>query len=103
SQNGNLFVWNLTNNLITQISKEANQQTFIAVTNATPNKAGSLVSYVVSDNSKQRALVVPNFLGEFVAAGGPRRGWSDQKVLGALTDVNREAASEIKVSTPAGA
>ena len=26
SQNGNLFVWNLTNNLITQISKEADQQ-----------------------------------------------------------------------------
>src|ERR1044071_9747321 len=35
SQNGNLFVWNLTNNLITQITKEANPQTFITVGNAT--------------------------------------------------------------------
>ena len=102
SQNGNLFVWNLVNNLITQISKEANQQNFIAVTNATPNKVGSLIAYVVSDNSKQRALVVPNFLGEFVAAGGPRRGWSDQKVLGTLTDGSRDTPFEIKLPKPEG-
>jgi dipeptidyl aminopeptidase/acylaminoacyl peptidase len=102
SQNGNLFVWDLTNNLITQISKEANQQNFIAVTNATPNKAGSLVGYVVSDNSKQRALVVPNYLGEFVAAGGPRRGWSDQKVFVTVTDGSRETPFEVKLPKPEG-
>src|SRR5947207_2345008 len=79
SQNGNLFVLNLTNNLVTQITKEANQQNFIAVTNPTPNKSGSLVAYVLSDNSKQRALVVPNYLDEFVQASNVRRGWSDQK------------------------
>ena len=102
SQNGNLFVWNLTNNLITQISKEADQQKFISVTNATPNKPGSLVAYVVSDNSKQRALVVPNYLDEFVQASNVRRGWSDQKVLVTVTDGSRDTPFEIKLPKPEG-
>ena len=102
SQNGNLFVWNLANNLITQISKEADQQKFVAVGNATPNKSGLLVAYVVSDNSKQRALVVPNFLGEFVTAGGPRRGWSEQKVMVVFADGSRETPFEIKLPKPDG-
>jgi dipeptidyl aminopeptidase/acylaminoacyl peptidase len=102
SQNGNLFTWNLTNNLITQISKEADQQKFISVTNATPNKVGSLVAYVVSDNSKQRALVVPNYLDEFVQASNVRRGWSDQKVLVTVTDGSRDAPFEIKLPKAEG-
>ena len=102
SQNGNLFVWNLTNNLITQISKEADQPKFISVTNATPNKLGSLVAYVVSDNSKQRALVVPNYLDEFVQASNVRRGWSDQKVLVTVTDGSRDTPFEIKLPKPEG-
>jgi len=102
SQNGNLFAWNLTNNLITQISKEANPQTFIAVTNATPNKAGSLVGYVVSDNSKQRGLLVPNYLDEFVASPNVRRGWSDQKILVTVTDGSRETPFEVKLPKPEG-
>jgi dipeptidyl aminopeptidase/acylaminoacyl peptidase len=102
SQNGNLFVWNLANNLIIQISKEANLQTFIAVTNATPNKPGSLVAYVVSDNSKQRALVVPNYLDEFVQASSTRRGWSDQKVLVTVTDGSRDTPFEVKLPKPEG-
>jgi dipeptidyl aminopeptidase/acylaminoacyl peptidase len=102
SQNGNLFVWNLTNNLITQITKEANPQSFITVGNATPNKAGTLVAYVVSDNSKQRALVVPNYLGEFVAAGGPRRGWSDQKAFVTLADGSRDTPFEVRLPKPEG-
>jgi dipeptidyl aminopeptidase/acylaminoacyl peptidase len=102
SLNGNLFVWNLSNNLVTQITKEANQQNFIAVANATPNRSGSLVAYVVSDNSKQRALVVPNYLGEFVVAGGPRRGWSEQKVLVTVTDGSRDTPFEVKLPKPEG-
>jgi dipeptidyl aminopeptidase/acylaminoacyl peptidase len=102
SQNGNLFTWNLVNNLITQISKEADPTKFISATNATPNKSGSLVAYVVSDNSKQRALIVPNYLGEFVAAGGPRRGWSDQKVLVTVTDGSRDTPIEVRLPRPEG-
>jgi dipeptidyl aminopeptidase/acylaminoacyl peptidase len=102
SQNGNLFVWNLANNLVIQISKEADAQKFISVANPTPNKAGSLVAYVESDNSKQRALVVPNYLGEFVTASGPRRGWSDQKVLVTVTDGSRDTPFEIKLPKPEG-
>lgn len=102
SQNGNLFVLNLTNNFTIQISKEADQQKFISVSNPTPNKGGALVAYVVSDNSKQRSLVVPNYLGEFVTAGGPRRGWSDQKVLVTVTDGNRDTPFEIKLPKPEG-
>jgi len=102
SQNGNLFAWNLTNNLITQISKEADQQKFISVTSSTPNKSGSLVAYVVSDNSKQRALVVPNYLDEFVQASNVRRGWSNQKVLVTVTDGSRDTPFEIKLPKPEG-
>src|SRR3954453_11331070 len=60
-QNGNLFILNTRNATLIQVSKEANQQNFISVSNATPNKAASLIAYMVSDNSKQRALVVPNY------------------------------------------
>lgn len=102
SQTGNLFVWNLANNLITQISKEADPQKFIAVTNPAPNKAGSLVAYVVSDNSKQRALVVPNYLDEFVKAADVRRGWSEQKVLVVVADGSRDTPFEIKLPKPEG-
>jgi dipeptidyl aminopeptidase/acylaminoacyl peptidase len=102
SQNGNLFVWNLTDNLVIQVTKEADQAKFIAVTNATPNKEGSLVAYVVSDNSKQRALVVPDYLGEFVVGGGPRRGWSDQKVFVTLADGSRDTPFEIKLPKQEG-
>ena len=102
SQNGNLFTWNLANNLITQLTKEADQSKFIAVGNATPNKSGSLVAYVVSDNSKQRALVVPNYLDEFVQASNVRRGWSDQKVLVTVTDGSRDTPFEIKLPKQEG-
>ena len=102
SQNGNLFVLNLKNNLTIQISKEADQQKFISVSNPTPNKAASLVAYVVSDNSKQRALVVPNYLDEFVQASNVRRGWSDQKVLVTVTDGSRDTPFEIKLPKPEG-
>lgn len=102
SQTGNLFVWNLANSLITQISKEADQQKFIAVTNATPNKTGSLVAYVVSDNSKQKALVVPNYLDEFVQASNVRRGWSEQKVLVVSADRIRETPFDVGLPKPEG-
>ena len=102
SQNGNLFVLNLTNNFTLQLTKEADTAKFISVFNPTPNKAGSLVAYVVSDNSKQRALIVPNYLGEFVTAGGPRRGWSDQKVLVTVTDGSRDTPFEIKLPKAEG-
>ena len=102
SQAGNLFVWNLAANLITQISKEANPAAFISVTNATPDRAGSLVAYVVSDSSKFKSLVVPNYLDEFVQASSVRRGWSEQKILVVTADGNRETPFEIKLPKPEG-
>src|SRR5687768_1319457 len=81
SQSGHLFVWDLTSSLITQITREANPQTFVSVFNPTPNKPGTLIAYVISDSSKQKALVVPNYLGELVAANPTRRGWTEQKVM----------------------
>ncbi|MEP7213128.1 MAG: alpha/beta fold hydrolase [Acidobacteriota bacterium] len=102
SQNGNLFVWDLKSNLITQISKEANPQAFVTVTNATPNKEGSLVAYVVSDSSKFKSLVVPNYLDEFVQASSVRRGWSEQKILVVPADGSRDTPFEIKLPKPEG-
>ncbi|MEO8649114.1 MAG: alpha/beta fold hydrolase [Acidobacteriota bacterium] len=102
SQSGNIFVWNITDSMLTQISREANPQAFIGVFGSSPNKAGTMIAYTVSDSSKQRALVVPNYLDEFVAAGNTRRGWSEQKVMVMPADGSRETAFEIKLPKSEG-
>lgn len=101
-QGGNVFVLNTADSTITQLTKEANQQTFVSVGNVTPNKAGTLVAYVVTDSSKQRALVVPNYLPDFVTSGGPRRGWSEQKLFVTLADGSRDTPFEIKLPKAEG-
>src|SRR4030095_9757371 len=85
-QSGNVFVLNIVDATLTQLSKEANPQNFITVQNVSASKDAKLIAYVVSDSSKQRALVVPNYLDEFVQASNVRRGWSEQKVLVVPTD-----------------
>jgi dipeptidyl aminopeptidase/acylaminoacyl peptidase len=102
SQSGNLFVLDLSNSLLTQISREANQQTFVGVLNATPNKPGTLIAYVVSDSSKNKALLVPNYLDEFVVANPTRRGWTDQKVVVASADGSRDTPFEVKLPKSEG-
>ncbi len=102
SLNGNIFILNTVDATTTQITKEANQQTFISVTNATPTKDGSLIAYVVSDGSKQRGLLVPNYLDEFVAAPPTRRGWSEQKVFVTPADGSRDTPFEIKLPKAEG-
>lgn len=96
-QGGNVFVLDTANSTITQISREANPQSFISVGNVSPNESGSLIAYAVSDGSKQRALVVPNYLGEFTSAPSVRRGWSEQKVMVLPTDGSRDRPFEIKL------
>ncbi len=100
-QNGNLFVLNTADSSTVQLSKEANPPAFISVGGVTISKDGKFAAYLVSDNSKQRALVVPNYLGEFVEAPTTRRGWSDQKVLVVPTSADRDAV-EIKLPKPEG-
>ncbi|MGD9628847.1 MAG: alpha/beta fold hydrolase [Pyrinomonadaceae bacterium] len=102
SQGGNVFVLNTSDATVTQLTREANQQNNIGVGNITPNKAGTMIAYVVSDSSKQRQLIVPNFLPEFVTSGGPRRGWSEQKLFVTPADGSREAPFEIKLPKPEG-
>ena len=102
SQSGNIFVWDIANSMLTQVSKESNPQQFVSVFNATPNKAGTLIAYVVSDSSKHKALIVPNYLGEFVAAQPTRRGWTVQKLLVMPADGSRDAPFEIKLPKPEG-
>ncbi|MEO6334354.1 MAG: alpha/beta fold hydrolase [Pyrinomonadaceae bacterium] len=102
SQSGNLFVLDLANSLLTQVSREANAPNFISLLNATPNKRGTLIAYVVSDSSKNKALVVPNYLDEFVAANPTRRGWTDQKVVVALADGSRDTPFEVKLPKAEG-
>jgi dipeptidyl aminopeptidase/acylaminoacyl peptidase len=102
SQSGNLFVWDITNSLITQISKEANPQNFVSVFGGVPNKPGTLIAYTVSDSSKQKALVVPNFIDEFVVANPTRRGWTEQKIMVVPADGSRDTPFEIKLPKPEG-
>jgi hypothetical protein len=101
-QNGNLFVLNTADATVVQLSREANTQAFITVGGATPNKAGTLLAYVVSDTSKQRALFVPNYLDEFVQAPTVRKGWSEQKLFVTALDGSRDTPFEIKLPKPEG-
>lgn len=102
SQSGNAFVLNTVDSTLVQLSKEASLPNAISVGNLTPNKTGTMIAYVVSDNSKQKQLTVPNFLPEFVTAGGPRRGWSEQRLFATLADGSRDAPFEIKLPKPEG-
>jgi dipeptidyl aminopeptidase/acylaminoacyl peptidase len=102
SQSGNAFVLNIADSTLTQLTREANQQNFISVGNITPNKAGTMIGYVVTDSSKQRQLVVPNFLPEYVSGGGPRRGWSEQKLYVTPADGSRDRPFEINLPKSEG-
>lgn len=102
SQNGNLFVLDTANSTLTQVSKEATAPGFISIVNVNPNKSGSLVAYVVSDGSKQKALFVPNYLDDLVTAPTFRRGWTDQKLLVMPTDGSRDTPFEIRLPKAEG-
>ncbi len=102
SQAGNAFVLNIVDSTIVQLTREANQQNFISVGNIVPNKSGTTVAYVVTDGSKQRQLIVPNYLPEYVTAGGPRRGWTEQKLYVTAADGSRETPFEIKLPKAEG-
>lgn len=102
SQSGNLFVVDIENFSLVQVSKEANPQAFVSVFNATPSENGAMVAYVVSDGSKQRALFVPNYLDQFTTAPTFRRGWTEQKVLAAKTDGSLANPVEIKLPKAEG-
>lgn len=102
SQGGNAFVLNIADSTLTQLTREANPTQFVSVGNIVPNKAGTLVAYVVTDSSKLRQLVVPNFLPEYATGGGPRRGWSEQKLFVTAADGSRETPFEIKLPKSEG-
>jgi len=97
SQGGNAFVLNIADSTLMQLTREANQQNFISVGNIVPNDTGTMIAYVVTDASKQRQLIVPNYLPEYVTGGGPRRGWTEQKLYVTSADGSRETPAEIKL------
>lgn len=100
---GNFFALNIEKTALIQLTKEGNPATFVSVSFTTPSEDAKLLAYVVSDNSKQRALFVPNYLDEFVQAPTFRRGFSEQKVLVVLTDGSRNNPFELKLPKAEGA
>jgi len=100
--NGDIFILNTADSTTTQITKEADPAKNISVGNAVVTKDGTLAAYVVSDSSKYRSLVVPNYLGEYVTAGTRRRGWSDQKLFVTPTDGSRDKPFEIELPKQQG-
>jgi hypothetical protein len=87
---------------LVQLTRESNQQNFISVGNIVTNDAGTMIAYVVTDASKQRQLIVPNYLPEYVTGGGPRRGWTEQKLFVTPADGSRETPFEIKLPKSEG-
>jgi hypothetical protein len=102
SQSGHVFVMHLSQPLIIQLTRESNPQTFKSVGGVTPNKDGSLIAYTVSDSSKQRSLVVPNYLPDLAVANTTRRGWTDQTLFVTAADGSRNEPFEIKLPKPEG-
>ncbi len=102
TQGGHVFVMHLDRPLVVQLTKESNPQAFKSVGAVTPSKDGSRIAYVVSDSSKQKTLVVPNYLPELTAAGNIRRGWTEQTLFATLTDGSRDTPFEIKLPKPEG-
>ncbi|MBC7910071.1 MAG: S9 family peptidase, partial [Pyrinomonadaceae bacterium] len=72
------------------------------VSSAQASEDGARVAYIVSDTSKQRALFVPNYTGEFVTAPTVRRGWAEQRVQVVKSDGTSEQAVTVKLPAPEG-
>ena len=102
SQSGHTYVLNTADATIAQITRETNPQSSISAGNVTLNKAGTRAAYVVTDSSKLKSLVVPNYLPEFVVANPTRRGWSDQKLYVVNADGSSDEPAEIKLPKPEG-
>ncbi len=73
-----------------------------SVSGVTASEDGTRVAYIVSDTSKQRALFVPNYTGEYVAAPTVRRGWTEQRVQVVNSDGSSEKAVVVKLPAPEG-
>ncbi|HYE66363.1 MAG TPA: alpha/beta fold hydrolase [Pyrinomonadaceae bacterium] len=119
---GNLFVVDADQTAIVQLTREngdaavsrnesqsdSSQQTGArAASGATVSGAkasvdGARVAYIVSDTSKQRALVVPDYTGEFVNAPTVRRGWTEQRIQIVNSDGSSERAALVKLPAPEG-
>ena len=100
---GNFFALNIDRAALVQLSKEANPQAFTTVSAPTATKDAKFLAYIVADGAKQRTLVLPNYLDEFVQAPTFRRGFTEQKVLVVKTDGSSEKPVEIKLPKAEGA
>ena len=119
---GNLFVMDADQTSIVQLTREGGESAIgrnddsaaqknlaggssannISISGAQPSEDGTLIAYLVSDNSKQHALFVPNYTGEFVTAPTVRRGWSDQRVQIVNSDGLLEGPIVIKLPPAEG-
>jgi dipeptidyl aminopeptidase/acylaminoacyl peptidase len=108
---GNLFVVNADQPALVQLTREggaaaagkSGEGGSASVFGAQPSEDGARVAYVVSDNSKQRALFVPSYTGEFVSAPAVRRGWTEQRVQVVATDGTTEQATVARLPASEGA
>ncbi|MBV9958836.1 MAG: S9 family peptidase, partial [Acidobacteria bacterium] len=100
---GNLFTLDVTSVSIVQLTREAGPGNNVSLFGAEPSEDGARVAYVVSDTSKQRALFVPSYTGEFVSAPTVRRGWAEQRVQVVSSDGSTEQATVAKLPAPEGA
>lgn len=119
---GNLFVLNVDEAAIIQLTREGNsvgsnsssssaQQSSggtpipsgHSVSSAEASNDGTRVAYIVSDTSKQRALFVPDYTGEFVTAPTVRRGWTEQRVqISDTSGAQEERTVLLKLPAPDG-
>lgn len=108
---GNLFVVDADETSLVQLTRDGGaaaagkggEGSNAAIFGVQASEDGQRVAYIVSDNSKQRALFVPNYTGEFVSAPTVMRGWTEQRVQVVQSDGSSEQAIVAKLPAPEGA
>lgn len=97
SQSGHLFVVNIENFFLVQLSRESNPQNFISVSGGNLSDNNEYIAYTVSDASKQKSIIVPTYIDELVQAPSSRRGFTEQKILITKTDGSLDRAIEVEL------
>ncbi|WP_352430035.1 S9 family peptidase [Pyrinomonas sp.] len=103
---GNIFVLGVDEPQLIQLTRiappRADAPPTTTITNAVVSDDGARVAYVLADTSQQRALIVPDYTGEFVTAPTVRRGWTEQRIEIIPTDGSGERPMLVKLPPPEG-
>ncbi len=103
---GNIFVLGVDEPQLLQLTRLAPPRgdgpPTTTITNVAIAENGARIAYILADTAQQRALIVPDYTGEFVTAPAVRRGWTEQRIEIVPTDGSAERPTLVKLPPPEG-